>query len=129
MLTVILIQKSTLIQSRTSYNISENIIDTVSATCYYPDPSQTDNTPYITADNSIINKTSPINHRWIAVSRDLLGVYNMGCTVKISNTGVYDGLWVVKDKMHKRWRKKIDFLVNKDSYIDSWGDSIIIKRK
>ena len=43
----------------------------VTATIYHAVPEQTDNTPFITASNSIINAENPQGHRWIAVSRDL----------------------------------------------------------
>src|SRR5687768_2629728 len=45
---------------------------TVSASVYFPEENQTDDTPLITADGSQINRKSIRKKRWIAVSRNLL---------------------------------------------------------
>ena len=60
-----------------------------------------------------INPQCPQCHRWIAVSRDLeeLG-FVFGAKVKITGTGIYDGIWTVQDRMNPRWTNRIDFLVN-----------------
>jgi len=102
----------------------------VSATCYFPASSQTDNSPYITADNSKINKKHPLKHRWIAISRDLFNQgLNYGDTVIISNTWVYDGKWIIHDTMNKRFFNKIDFLVGSGDFVDMFEDVEVVKTK
>src|SRR5688572_20376200 len=44
----------------------------VTASVYFPERSQTDETPLITADGSKINARHPKRHRWAALSRNLL---------------------------------------------------------
>lgn len=85
----------------------------VTATIYHAVPNQTDDTPFVTASNKVINKDNPQGHRWLAVSRDLekLG-YVFGTKVFVEGAGDLDGEWTVEDRMNKRWSKKIDFLVN-----------------
>lgn len=94
----------------------------VVATIYHATPSQTDDTPFITASNRVINKDNPAGHRWIAVSRDLepLG-FVFGVKVCVENAGDMDGIWTVQDRMNKRWTKRIDFLVNTDMKYGKWN--------
>ncbi|PSW04951.1 hypothetical protein C9I89_11630 [Photobacterium lipolyticum] len=56
----------------------------------------------------------------IAVSRDLLGMgLTRGAKVKISGL---PGEYVVLDKMHKRWSRKIDIYMGKDiQAARNWG--------
>ena len=93
----------------------------VVATIYHAEPSQTDSTPFITASNKVINKHNPAGHRWIAVSRDLekLG-FTFGTKVCVEGAGDLDGEWTVQDRMNKRWKKRIDFLVNTDMKYGKW---------
>lgn len=57
------------------------------------------------------------NHRWIAVSRDLLRKYSFGDTILINSRQCpkLNGEWVIQDLMPKQWKNKIDFLIHKDS--------------
>ena len=49
--------------------------------------------------------------RWVALSRDLLRHYHYGDTIiVISDNPKLGGKWVVMDKMHQRYRNRIDFL-------------------
>ena len=93
----------------------------VTATIYHAVPSQTDSTPLITASNKHINKENPQGHRWIAVSRDLeeLG-FTFGTYVCVENAGNMTGVWRVEDRMNKRWKRRIDFLVNKEMKGGKW---------
>lgn len=93
----------------------------VTATIYHAVPGQTDNTPFITASNKVINRDDPGGHRWIAVSRDLeeLG-FTLGTRVCVDGAGDMDGYWTIEDRMNKRWTKKIDFLVNTDMKGGKW---------
>lgn len=88
----------------------------VLATAYNSVPEQTDDTPFEAAWGDVLTP----DMKSIAVSRDLL---DMGLTqyskVKISGL---PGEFVVLDKMHGRWEKKIDIYMGTD--IDEalqWG--------
>ncbi|SFV56230.1 Membrane-bound lytic murein transglycosylase D precursor [hydrothermal vent metagenome] len=75
----------------------------VTATAYTSHKNQTDSTPFIAAWNNRINP----HMKLIAISRDLLrysGIRN-GTKVRISGLS---GYYIVKDKMNKRYRKRID---------------------
>ena len=90
------------------------IFEQVKATMYHPVEEQCDDTPLITADGSKINPYKVSNWNWIAVSQHMLtrngGPLNYGDTVYIFGTKHKDGMYVVKDCMHKRKTNQIDFL-------------------
>lgn len=65
-----------------------------------------------TASGFEINERNPRAHRIIAISRDLRKKYGFGQKVRIEGTGIYDGIYVVRDLMDSRWRKRIDILIN-----------------
>jgi 3D (Asp-Asp-Asp) domain-containing protein len=94
----------------------------VTATIYHADPAQTDSTPFITASGAHIMECCPGEHRWIAVSRDLeeLG-FIFGARVRITGTDGLDGIWTVQDRMHRRWTKRIDLLVDKSIKYGKWN--------
>jgi 3D (Asp-Asp-Asp) domain-containing protein len=86
----------------------------VSASMYHAVPAQTDDTPLVTADNSVINrkKLRQGKLKWLAISRDLQKIYNFGDTVEIQTGDArYRGRWVVRDVMNKRFTNAVDFLV------------------
>lgn len=61
-----------------------------------------------------------VDDRAIAVSRDLIdeGLGN-GARVKIEGL---DGVWIVRDKMNKRWKQKIDIFMGDDAdAAREWG--------
>jgi 3D (Asp-Asp-Asp) domain-containing protein len=89
----------------------------VTATAYNSTPAQTSyEHPEITAWGDSITP----GVKWIAVSRDLLkkGLrYNT--LVKIDT---FNGVYIVKDKMHPRWRNRIDIYMGKDiNKAREWG--------
>jgi len=105
----------------------------VAASVYYPVTSQTDSTPYITADGSKINKKKPGKHRWIAVSRNLLrkwgGKIEYGDTLQVKGISKkMDGHYVVRDTMTKRLKNRIDILVSKDDDIMGYWRNVKIYR-
>ncbi|MGF1724477.1 3D domain-containing protein [Photobacterium nomapromontoriensis] len=80
----------------------------VTATAYNSVHSQTDGNPSIAAWG---DRLKP-GMKAIAVSRDMLSKgLRHGSKVKISGL---PGEYVVLDKMHKRWRNKIDIYMGKD---------------
>jgi 3D (Asp-Asp-Asp) domain-containing protein len=87
-------------------------VDTVTVTTYTIDPRQTDNTPTITASGFNVGWKNPKKHRVIAVSRDLKRKLKFGQQIRIVGAGEYDGIYVVHDVMNKRFKKRIDILIN-----------------
>ena len=99
----------------------------VTATVYNAVPDQTDSDPLITASLKEIDPDKP--QRWIAVSRDLeeLGI-TLGSKVCIDNAGEMNGEWAVEDRMNRRWKRRIDFLVHDSIRLGKWNNvKIIIK--
>jgi 3D (Asp-Asp-Asp) domain-containing protein len=93
-------------------NSGVNLYETVTLTTYKATGSETDSTPNITASGFKINLKNPKKHRIIAVSRDLKKKWKFGTKVRIKNAGKYNGVYVVKDVMNKRYKKRIDILIN-----------------
>ncbi len=81
----------------------------VTATAYNSLPSQTDGTPDIAAWGDRLRP----GMKAIAVSKDLLKQHGLSRGDKIRISGL-EGEYVVLDKMHSRWRKKIDIFMGKD---------------
>ena len=100
----------------------------VTATCYRAEVGQCDNTPFITADNSVIDVKNIDKLRWIAISRDLNEEYKMGDSVLVSGIdSIYDGVWIIHDRMNKRFKNKIDFLISKELKAGLFENVKIIK--
>jgi 3D (Asp-Asp-Asp) domain-containing protein len=95
----------------------------VTATIYHADPKQCNADYLTTASLKKINSQSPGSHRWIAVSRDLepLG-FVFGAKVCVEGAGDMDGIWTVEDRMNKRWKNRIDFLVDYDIKGGKWNN-------
>ena len=88
----------------------------VTATAYNSLAYQTNSNPNITAFGDSLKP----GMKYIAVSRDLLA---MGLT---HNTPVaikgLNGLYIVKDKMNRRWRNRIDIYMGEDvQAAKKWG--------
>jgi len=89
---------------------------TVTASAYTSHRNQTQGNPAIAAWG---HRLKP-GDKTIAVSRDLLqrGLKN-GMRVKIKGL---KGTYVVRDKMHRKWRKKIDIYMGYDRHKAlKWG--------
>jgi len=89
----------------------------VVATAYTSHRGQTDKTPFLAAWN---NKLKP-GMKIIAVSHDLIKKYGITNGVKVKLKGL-PGLYTVRDKMNKRFKKRIDIYmgVNKRRAL-RWG--------
>ena len=107
-------------------SIFSNVDEKVTATVYNAVPAQTNSDPGHTASMFKLDLSNPYKHRIIAVSRDLLIKFPMGTKVRVSGTK-YDGVYVVEDKMNKRYKKRIDILINVDMKIGKWGNVVITK--
>jgi len=88
--------------------------DIVTLTTYKASENETDSTPNITASGFKIDIKNAKRHRIIAVSRDLKRKLKFGSKVRIEGAGKYSGTYVVKDVMNKRYKKRIDILINPD---------------
>lgn len=92
---------------------------TLSATKYHPGMG---GAGWVTASGERINNTKLKNYeiRWVALSHDMFNKgFRMGDTIEVTCDRVpkLNGKWVVKDKMGKRLRMKIDFLLPRgDNY-------------
>lgn len=100
----------------------------VHATVYNAVPEQTNSDPGHTAFMFELDLTNPYKHKIIAVSRDLLKQYPKGTKVQVSGT-TYDGIFIVMDKMNKRYTNRIDLLINQEMQIGNWPDATITKIK
>ncbi len=81
----------------------------VTATAYTSHSNQTDDTPFLAAWN---NRLRP-GMKAIAVSRDLLSKYGMRNGTKVRISGLR-GFYRVRDKMNKRYKKRIDIYMGLD---------------
>lgn len=96
----------------------------VKGTVYHADPNQTDDTPFITADNSVIDNSVVNDLKWVALSRDLLkrtftdphrrrhvwtGKIKLGDTIWVD----YDkkSLWKTSHPQFKHLNRKHDSLI------------------
>ena len=92
--------------------LKRTTIAMVTVTMYHPVAKQTDSTPYTTASGFRLNRKNPKKDRIIAISRDLKEKLNFGDTVILEGIGKWDGEYVVHDVMNKRFRNRIDILIN-----------------
>ena len=88
----------------------------VTATAYNSLAYQTDDSPFITAFGDSLKP----GVRYIAVSRDLLKLgLKHNTLLKVEGL---KGTYLVKDKMHYRWRNKIDVYMGTDvNAAKKWG--------
>ena len=81
----------------------------VTATAYTSHAGQTDSTPFLAAWNNRLRPGMKI----IAVSRDMLSRYGMRNGTKVRIGGL-PGYYTVRDKMNKRYKKRIDIYMGLD---------------
>ena len=88
----------------------------VIASAYNSTKAQTEGNPNITAWGDTLQPTT----KSIAVSRDLIKKgLTYGTKVKIEG---FKGIYVVNDKMHSKWRNKIDIYFGTDvKAAQQWG--------
>ncbi|MFD1467194.1 hypothetical protein ACFQ48_03080 [Hymenobacter caeli] len=88
---------------------------TVTATAYSAVAGQTDDEPFVTADNSNIPAGYSSRIRWLALSHDLLtrwgGPFEYGDTVRVAGISpTLDGVYTVHDTMNRRHHHCLDVL-------------------
>jgi len=104
---------------------------TVTATMYNALEAQCDADPFITAGMYRINPNKASQHRWVALSRNLLdrwgGKFDYGDMIRISGAGHKDGIYKVVDTMNKRFKDRLDFLETAGTKIYKFKNVIIEK--
>ncbi len=94
------------------YALELKPLSKVSLSTYKTDTAETDSTPLITASGFKLDSVNPMKHRVIAISRDLKELFSFGDKVKLSNAGKFNGIWFIRDLMNKKYKNKIDILIN-----------------
>ena len=84
----------------------------VSLSTYKADTTETDSSPLVTASGFKLDSLNPKKHRVIAISRDLKALFAFGDKVILTNAGKFNGVWFIHDVMNKRYKNKIDILIN-----------------
>lgn len=108
--------------------VESEVTYVVTATVYHALEGQCDASPLVTASGARISSAeSAYDHRYIAVSRDLLDVFPYGTMVEVSGCGELDGEWVVADTMNRRYKGYIDLLINPDMKGGKW-EGVRIKK-
>ena len=107
---------------------SEVDVYVVTATVYHAVAGQCDDSPLVTASGATISSAdTAYDHRYIAVSRDLLDVFPYGTMVEVSGCGELDGVYTVVDTLNKRYKGYIDILINPDMRGCKW-EGVRIKK-
>ena len=97
--------------SKFKYKVPTKIVTATTYTVHHDSISYT-------ASGFRINSEKPAMYRIIAISRDLLKDFEFGERVLIEGVGKYSGIYTIRDLMNKRWKNKIDILLNpKDNLI------------
>lgn len=97
----------------------------VTATCYQACVAQCNADPFNTAFGYKINPQKPESHRYLALSRDLEVHFAAGDSVWVEGAGVYNGAWLIADRMNRRYKRRIDFLVGMKSHLDLYRNVTI----
>ena len=94
-------------------NKNNNNVHNVTVTMYQPVPEQTDSTPNITADGTVIKVDRASEYRYVAVSQNMLvkngGFLKFGDYVWV-DAGKKSGVYQVRDVMNRRFTNRIDIL-------------------
>ena len=92
-------------------------VHNVTVTMYQPVAEQTDSTPNITADGTVIKVDRASEYRYVAVSQNMLvkngGFLKFGDYVWV-DAGKKSGVYQVRDVMNKRYTDRIDILEGVD---------------
>jgi len=105
---------------------------TLRATKYHPGQG---GAGWVTASGDRINYTKLKNYQihWVALSHDMFAKYGfrLGDTIIVESELVpkLNGEWIVKDKMGRRLRKRIDFLTPRGDHYHFKSHSMVTIRK
>jgi hypothetical protein len=115
--------------------VEKPVIRKVIGTYYHADVGQTDARPLETADGHIIDRSKLRSGklRWIALSRDLIdrhgGHFSYGDRVYVYHPDKrIRGWWVLHDTMNKRFKNRIDFLIDKTVVFPGRTEGILISK-
>ena len=104
----------------------------VTVTMYHPIYPQTDKTPDITADGTRISIDNASEHRFVALSRNLLkrwgGPFEYGDFIFLRGTNGKDGVYQVRDTMNRRYINHIDILESPGTEPYKFDNATIIKK-
>lgn len=118
------------VEERVQEVVVEREVDVyvVTATVYHAVAGQCDDSPLVTASGARINSAeSAYEHRYLAVSRDLLDAFPYGTMVEVSGCGALDGVYTVEDTMNRRYKGYIDLLINPDMKGGKW-DGVRVRK-
>lgn len=108
--------------------VESEVTYVVTATVYHAVEGQCDDSPLVTASGAKISSAeSAYEHRYLAVSRDLLDVFPYGTMVEVIGCGELDGVYTVADTLNKRYKGYIDILINPDMRGGKW-EGVRIKK-
>ena len=65
-----------------------------------------------TASGFEVTPDNPAAERIIAISRDLKKRFEYGERVLVTGIGVYCGVYIIRDLMGKKWKNRIDILID-----------------
>jgi len=103
----------------------------VTVTMYNAVVSQCDSDPLITAGMYKINPKKATEHKWVALSRNLLvrwgGNYNYGDKIEIIGIGDRDGVYTVVDTMNDRFTNRVDILETVGTSLYKFDEVVITK--
>ena len=119
--------------TRTSKLVVSSPTYTVTATAYQAVPGQTDDEPFVTADNSRIKPHYGSKKRWMALSRDLLkpwgGRFKFGDKVRVRGISPkLDGVYTIHDTMNRRHRHCMDILTHVSEKFDIFQKGVKIQK-
>ena len=104
----------------------------VTVTMYHPIYPQTDKTPSITADGTRISINNAREHRFVALSRNLLkrwgGPFDYGDFILLRGTDGKDGVYQVRDTMNRRYINHIDILESPGTEPYKFDNATIVKK-
>ncbi|WP_157780992.1 hypothetical protein [Hymenobacter sedentarius] len=120
-------------EKKTKSFIPHSLKYTVTATIYEAVPGQTDDEPFVTADNSHIKPHYGTKKRWMALSRDLLkpwgGEFQFGDTVRVTGISAkLDGVYTIHDTMNKRHHHCMDVLAHPSENLDIFTKGVKIQK-
>ena len=130
-ITIIIPKEKVSVIEKKQHKKKHNDTIVVTATMYNPMVDQCDSNPFETASGKIINPNKASEHKWVAMSRNLLkrwnGKFDYGQKIKIIGTKFKDGVYTIVDCMNKRFKNKIDILETQGVDIYKFENVKIVK--
>jgi len=115
--------------------VEKPVIKKVIGTYYHAESGQTDARPLETADGHIIDRSKLRSGklRWIALSRDLIdrhgGHFRYGDRIYVYHPDRrLRGWWILHDTMNRRFKNRIDFLIDKAAVFPGRTEGILISK-